>query len=34
MVQEFSDIFPLCVSRSNEAMGAGVISFAACMIGA
>ncbi|MCF6327064.1 MAG: hypothetical protein L3J21_07225 [Devosiaceae bacterium] len=33
MVQEFSDIFPLCVSRSHEALGPGAVSFAACLIG-
>ncbi|VAW19010.1 hypothetical protein MNBD_ALPHA11-2221 [hydrothermal vent metagenome] len=33
MMQDFSDIFPLCPSRSHEALGAGAISFALCMIG-
>ncbi|MCF6328101.1 MAG: hypothetical protein L3J21_12580, partial [Devosiaceae bacterium] len=31
--QEFSDIFPLCPSRSHEATGPGAIGFAACLIG-
>jgi len=33
MAQEFSDIFPLCVCRSHEALGPGAVSFAASMIG-